>query len=125
MGNTILFFNPFILSYTFLVFVRLEYPISYINFNMSTKRPADDEKVTAKKAKLDENAAKLVEEYDEEDVEEEEVLDEEDEDAYGDEEEDLDDEEEDGEERDEEEDGEHEEEEEEDGEDGEEEDEDQ
>merc|ERR1712156_534313 len=109
MGNTILFFNPFILSYTFLVFVRLEYPISNINFNMSTKRPADDEKVTAKKAKLDENAAKLVEEYDEEDVEEEEVLDEE-------EEEDLDDEEEDGEERDEEEDGEHEEEEEEDGE---------
>merc|ERR1712141_315734 len=94
-----------------------------INIKMSTKRPAEDEKVKAKKAKLDENAAsKLVEEYVEE---EEDVLDGEDEEEYGDEEEDLDDEEEDGEEHDEEEDGEHEEEDEEDGEDGEEEDEDQ
>merc|ERR1711953_679247 len=74
---------------------RLDYPISNLEINMSTKRSAEDEKVTAKKAKLDENAAsKLVEEYDEEDVEEEEVLDGEDEEEYGDEEEDLDDEEE-------------------------------
>merc|ERR1711894_472031 len=78
--------------------------------NMSTKRPAEEEKVTAKKAKVEENAAlKLARQYEDEDVEEEEELDGEDEEDYGDEEEDLDDEEEDGEEHDAEDAGEHEE----------------
>ena len=59
---------------------------------MSTKRPAEEEKnVTAKKAKVEENttASRLLQQYEDEDVEEEEDFDGEDEEDYGDEEDDL------------------------------------